>query len=445
MTALQKSNTAGVLFESLLGGATAAGDDPAAERVVQSGIPALPETLVFAGWLAANASSDAAEFQAASFEYSGQSSSPTDAVATQIQGMVKQVQAFLNAMSEHSSEKGIMRIRKQVDEFIEGGEVALQQLVKKQVERTFDALESSTPLSLTATRSLVDDAVDIDDAQSAVAASWGQLQEMLASILGKLPTCINNLKNARKGVSAVSALLDSSFESFGNKGPHIFHTAARSYAAGWILYYFLLSIFSLSLLYYAFWASGFLGDQASRPDEADNYAPPTTLVERLRTFCRSSCHGLSERCSGELCFWSFLLAAQFGVLLLFLVTLLLCVLAGVNAFLASGCAEIYAISDAEVCTDTLKMLKAGLGTFGVHGTEDIDNACVEQTLLTCEQLGPRMKAAALLTCGGGLFGAVFSFQILVDSAVLHERMRMQQLVKALSAPGGGSASRLADS
>lgn len=450
---LMRSYTARLLFEALLGGATAAGDDPSAERAVRSGVQALPETLVFAGWLAANVSRDAAEFHKASFDYSGQLSSPTDALATQIHGMVKEVQVFLNAMSVLSSEKGIMRIRDRVHDFTEKGEVALQQLVKNQIDHTFDSLLGGAALTMGAIGSLSPSnrsslethraTTSLDDPQSAIIVSWGQLQELLSSVQGVLPTCIKSLKSARRGVSALSATLDSSFEVLGHGAPSVFETAAWSYAAMWILYYLLLSLFALALLCYAFWASGFLG-QASHADGLDRYEPPSTLVERLRTLGASSCHGLVGRCSGEVCFWSFLLAAQLGVLLLFLVTLILCILAGVNAFVASGCAELYILGDAGVCTDALGMLRAWLTTFGIPGSEDIDNVCVERNLLTCQHLGPRMKPAAMLTCVGGLLGAVFSFLIVVDSAVLHERVRMRQLVKALTVSKDGGSPRLAD-
>lgn len=270
-----------------------------------------------------------------------------------------------------------------------------------------------------------------------------QISSMLQAVQSILPTCIDNLKVARKGVSAAGATLDSTFTTFHAKGPKIFGEVSQAYSLVWILYFCLLAPLTLSILFYGFWASGYFGGPGGTTDgegegAEEGYEPPAGFMDRLKTCCSSCCHCVTSWCypsgenAGEMCFWSMLLLAQVGVLLLFLVAILLCILAGVKAFLASGCASIYIVNDPGVCTETLKLLSSWLATFKVGESMDIENACEEHTLLMCRELGAKMQTSAILTTVGGLLAAVFSFQMLVDSAVLHERARMRKRIKELS-------------
>merc|ERR1719174_26495 len=70
--------------------------------------------------------------------YSGQSSSAADAFATQIQGMVKRVTGFLNAMEEYATPAGIHRLRTKIEDFVVKGEQEILHVVLKQVNKTLD-------------------------------------------------------------------------------------------------------------------------------------------------------------------------------------------------------------------------------------------------------------------------------------------------------------------
>merc|ERR1719310_1000188 len=75
--------------------------------MVKSGIPAHPETLVFAKWLSYNATDTADRFQKMSFNYQKTSSNTIDSFATQIQGMIKKIQGFIKMMMQYSTPDGI--------------------------------------------------------------------------------------------------------------------------------------------------------------------------------------------------------------------------------------------------------------------------------------------------------------------------------------------------
>jgi len=467
---LFQSATSRVLFDELLGGATAFREDPAAERAVKGGVPAVPATLEFVKYLSWNASRDSGIFMAESMTYSGQSSSAADAFATQIQGMVKRVTGFLNAMEEYASPAGIHRLRKKVEDFVVKGEQEILHVVLKQVNRTLDkavvvatkaAVKAEEKKEAAEEKAAANEAVNAsgfdiaevmglqlsgdnydDQIPEEVFGAFSKISSLLSAFQSILPTCIENLKVARKGVSAAGSTLDSTFATLKGKGPKIFSQVAQAYSIIWILYFVLLAPITLSILFYGFWASGWFGGPqpaaAEGEGKEESYEPPAGFVDKIKTCCGSCCHCVTSWCypsgenSGEMCFWSMLLLAQVGVLLLFLVAIVLCILAGVKAFLASGCASIYIVNDPGVCTNTVKLLQGWLATFKVGDSIDIENTCEENNLLMCRELGAKMQTSAMLTSIGGLVGAVFSFQMLVDSAVLHERARMRSRILELT-------------
>merc|ERR1740117_554209 len=98
----------------------AATDGGAPDRLQQAlskGVPAKPETRLFAKWLSYNATDNAKEFQKFSFDYTGQSSSPLDAFNTQIQGMVKKISGFIDMMKQYSTPAGVEKLEKQAADF----------------------------------------------------------------------------------------------------------------------------------------------------------------------------------------------------------------------------------------------------------------------------------------------------------------------------------------
>jgi hypothetical protein len=457
---LMKSPTARLLFNELLGGAVALKSDPAAESAVKGGVPAVPETLQFAEFLSWNCSRDAAEFNDQSMAYSGQSSSPADAFATKIKSMIKRVQGFISALEEYASPDGIANMRSKVEKFIVNGAEEIKHVVLAQVNKTLDkavdmaekAQEKVEDRKQEATSAfnasewsliqLSDDRLDKEDQiPDAVFGSFAVIVNTLDAFQAVLPACINNLKIARGGVSQVSSVLDSVFASLKAKGPPIFDQVAKAYDVLWVLYFCLLTPITLGILYYGFWASGWFGGPT--PDAlADGAVPePEGLKAKCASICSSCCSCMTGWCGGDCCFWSVLLLAQVGVLLLFLVAILLFILAGVKAFLASGCSQIYILGDEAVCTQTLKMLQKFVKTFAFGDADDFDvtKACAQNTLMACQELGPKMRSSAMLTCVGGLVGAVLSFQMLVDSSVLHERAKMRKLIQEASAKSGPTA------
>lgn len=450
--------------------------DPAAQRILKGGVPAVPASLEFGRFLFYNSSRDAALFQKNCFDYSGQSSSPVDAMANQIKGMIKRVQGFIKMLESYATPAGIHKLRVKVEDFAIQGEQELLHVVLKQVDRTMNKVASWAkkaasrvekeiaplrPIIDEATKSalvefphdtlsddelmpssqhadLIDrvnaeflydaeegpilhDAVlaEQDQIPDSVFGAFSKIKEMLEAFQAILPSAIDNVKLAKKTVSDAQATLHSVFKTFKGNGPPIFYQASAMYDMLWSVYFILLAVVTIGVLGYGFYAN----NTGSGDADGEAAIPAEGFAASCDYICKTCCCCFNGGMIGQSCFWIMLIVAQFGILLLFLVAILLCILAGVKNFIASGCSQIYILGDEAVCTETLKLIQKFMLTFtvGEASTWDINSACAKYTLMACQELGPKMATSASLTVIGGLMGAVLSFQMLVDTCINHER------------------------
>lgn len=436
------------LFQTLLGGGMAYTANPKAEAAA-GGQLAMPETLQFARWLSNNATTNAAIFIGNSFNASGQSSDAMDSFATQIQGMVKKTQSFISMLSQFSGPAGMANLRQQVQDFAAEGEQQLRDAISQyslerlhggKHKRSTVLLEAGKPgKSVAMMRTHAEQPVD--DAMEMVGDNWQEIVGLLQTLEAILPDVIENLKLARKEVSAVSATLDSIFSTFKEYGKPIFDKVAQYYALIWIVWFVLLAGFTIGILIYGFWASGYFG--GPKADVDDGYEKPATCWDRLCCCCKA-CSSCCYKCSGtECCFWSCILSMQVLVLVIFLIAIVLCLLAGVKLFISSTCSAVYVLGDNSICTQTLQIIKRFVPSFDAGVNIEIERVCARQELMTCAILGKKMKSSAILTSVGAILAAVFSFQLIIESAILHERAKwrrtLDKMVKG-EAPDGDAAS-----
>merc|ERR1719223_451601 len=270
------------------------------------------------------------------------------------------------------------------------------ELATKAAEKASDATESA-PVNISSVVGLLqiedDHLSEEDQIPEQILGAFQQITSVLDAFQSILPTCIKNLKDARTYVSKVSSVLDASFGTFKAKGKPIFDGVAKAYDLVWILYFCLVAPITLGILYYGFWASGWFGGPSPAPeaDGSQQEEAPEGFVAKCKSVCASCCFCLTGWCGGDMCFWSVLLMAQVGILLLFVIAILLCILAGVKAFIASGCAQIYLLGDEDTCTNTLLLLRNFIETFKIGDAPDfdVDTACRRNTLMTCQELGPK--------------------------------------------------------
>jgi hypothetical protein len=406
---LFSSHTSRMLFNELLGGRTASGggQSPAVEAAINSGVPAVPATLEFAMWLSWNASDTADRFQESCFEYSGQSSNTLNSFANQMKSMASRISSFLDTMMEHATPRGIQELEERVVGFLDSA-----------ADEIMNAIERNSGVSfLTEARQ-----PDASGAVAALEGSFSRITFLLTSLNDMLPTVVEDLRFARRDVSAVSQNLNSIFATFQENGPPIFYTVSNLYSMAWTAYYWLFAILTTMILFYGFWASGWFGDISGELPPGEVYEPPVGIKARCCA-CWSACGGCLRMCQGSaMCFWSVIIVMEVIVLVLFLVSLVLCLLAGVQAFLAAGCGQIYILGDFSICNSALDMLGTFLSSFRVGDSESRD-ACMAQELMTCQVIGSRMQTSAVYTVVGSLLAAVFSFQMIIETGVLYEKAR----------------------
>jgi len=534
-----KTSTQQKLLMKLLGGqAPTDGHGPqpsAAERALNSGVPAVPETLQFALWLSWNASDTADRFQAQCFNYSSEASNALDSFATQVRGMTSRFTNVLNMLTEYSTPSGIDRLENQVRDFATtaandvilvveeslGGFLnqsmpMIEEALGGAIQSAGEALgrqigEALTPLADTLADSLgtivgeavgdpaagdligeqlgdmlgerianltsdalgeqiadvlsdtVDNALerltdtltdatadvrgdnpvllqsrarvakldqpDDDDAMSGV---FQTLVNQLQQIQTILPIAIDTLQGASGQVSSVAANLDSIFEGFADKGPEIFASVAGYWNIIWGLYFGFFAALTLGILYYGFWASGYFG--GPQPFAASQESePPADLMGRITVTFKQCYHCFTGCHDSDLCFWSCILLMQVLILIIFIISLVLCIMAGVKAFLLSGCAQIYMLGDSTVCLETLGSLREWLAGFSVGGAGDaLETVCDSESLLTCQLISQRMAQSTLLTTVFSFVAVILSMQLLIESACLHERAKWMRQLNTLT-------------
>jgi len=109
------------------------------------------------------------------------------------------------------------------------------------------------------------------------------------------------------------------------------------------------------------------------------------------------------------------------VLVLFLVTTLLSMLAALKVFLADSCDQIHVLQDLVYCGQTMTTIRSFLSTFYDSQDETMDAVCENHKLLTCEVIGPDMAASATLTVLFSFLACLIFFQLLVESGLNHTR------------------------
>ncbi|CAE8584748.1 unnamed protein product [Polarella glacialis] len=420
-----KSNASLTLRKLLLGGVAAAarGFDPDAVAAIGKGQPAKPETLAFAQELAANASQTALVRAQECFTYSATSSGALEGVANSMDGMIKKTTNFLELMKKYASREGIDRLETEALQFGNRSVADVLRVSEKYVDSQMDFLRCSNGDNKACARSRD----DTDDLSLELSGASTFLTSTLADLKGALPVVIDNLKTAHKEVNKFSGTLDTVMQVLGVQAPPLFTQVAGSYQTIWVLYFAFFFLFTSSMCFYGFWAAGYFGGPQPGSSE-DGFEPPHTFVERLRT-CGSSCLSCLRGCSsGHFCMWSVLLLTQVIVLLLFLISLTVCLVTGVQAFVSAGCSQIFILGDETVCTTALTTVKFFLKTFGLG--DDIGMTCHTKRLMTCGIIRDEMKHSIPFVVVGSMLASTFSFEMLLDSAVKHERARCMRLLEA---------------
>jgi hypothetical protein len=468
---LFESTSSKQLFHTLLGGKTMNkgnfldGLTPTEWTTLHVGVPAVPATLEFAKFLSWNCTNDAAIYLHNVFEYTSTSSNQLDAFANDIQNFVVKVQSFLTTIETYSGESGIKYLESEFMGFVDGAESALisaiepmidniitevvdsvekagegvdPQKIIQEVEQVFESIigGGTKPKSTKAVAALQEYTVSAAGQSMALRTKdasmeiFEEISTLLADLMNLLPAAVSTIKDARSEVCTVAQTMTSIFDVFAVKGPEIFDEVASIYSTLWIVYFCLLIPLTLGTLIYGFWASGYMGGPAAAdwPEETEEEAArPKTFTDKMGSCWNACCICCATCHDNTLCFWSCVIVLQIIVLVLFVVAIVLCVLAGVKAFINMACEEIYMLNEADMCYNVLTSVKGFITTFIVDPTIPLDVTCDEKKLLLCELISKKMATSTMLTVIFSFLSAMFQYQLIVESAVLHERAVMRRI------------------
>jgi len=260
-------------------------------------------------------------------------------------------------------------------------------------------------------------------------AVWNIVTSTLRQFTKILPMAIDVLKDARKEVSSISAQLGNIFENFEKSGPAIFDSIAKVNSNMWTIYYILLAPLTLGILFYGAYASGVFDSDEDEEDEALAASERPTGAGCWDCCCQC----LAVTSDNGACLWSTIILMQIIVLIIFIVSILLTILAGVKTFVTAGCSQVYIINDNKVCTETLKGIANFLATFHVGPVPtSLDFICDVENLKTCQMITDKMSTSTMYTVVGSFAATIFSFELILQTAMLHERMSWRRHKQTLS-------------
>jgi hypothetical protein len=290
--------------------------------------------------------------------------------------------------------------------------------------------KANAKLGLVQTGAGMESFAEIHDMQMGLTGGFDKMATLMRTFLKLLPQATDNLKFAKQEVGEAAKVMDTVFEKFEMKGPAIFDNIAKLWTMLWSLYFVFLLPMTLGLLYYGFWASGYFGGPQAL--SAEPVVEPQGFTDRLCTCCSACNFCMKSFHDTQLCFWSCIILFEAVCLLIFVISLVLCCFAGVKAFMSAGCAQVYLLNDNNICLETVGTLRKFLATFYVGGAwEALDKVCFSNNLLTCNLIASEMASSCILTTVFSFLAAVFSFQMIIESACLHTRARYRRMIDGI--------------
>lgn len=404
----------------------------------------------------------------ACFKYSSTSSNQLDAFANNIQTFVGKTQSFLSTVETYSGQSGIDYIEENIDSFVSGAEHALLAAIEplvasivkavieqaeragtptdpdsivKEVEKEFENIISGGASSTKSMVMLELERLQDSDGRGSSSSTgntsmvvFEEISTLMSDLMALLPSAATTVGDARDEVESIAQTMNSIFEMFSTMGPEIFDDISLAYSVLWTVYFVLLLPLTLGTLWYGFWASGWMGGPAAidwTEESTVELQRPKTCGERMAT-CYNACCICCSRCHDNLlCFWSCLIIYEIIVLIIFIVAIVLCMLNGIKLFMTSSCTQIYMLDQADMCTNVLTSVKSFIETFVVDPQIAIEDTCSEKSLLMCNLISTQMQTSMMYTTIFSFASAIFQFQLVIESCVLHERAVWQRMHERL--------------
>jgi len=255
--------------------------------------------------------------------------------------------------------------------------------------------------------------------------NWDSIERLLDVLSTILPPMVEDLQRIRSLVLSSASRMDTVFDKITRVGPTAILTFATTYRAQWIAHYLIcMSFLAIALvfsLYARYLAAAFSGD------ESDEYVAPQTFLDRLKAFLGSmitSFHVVVVQASDSyMLFWSVLLLAQFGVLILANSSLVLASFAGVEMFALESCKTLHIVNNENYCNTVLDMVAKWIPAF-----DDDILSCRDTKLLSCALVQEKLWMSMSATTCFNIVATLLSFQLIIDAGVNYEYMYWRRRV-----------------
>jgi hypothetical protein len=265
--------------------------------------------------------------------------------------------------------------------------------------------------------------------------AWSKLKRILDGLKPVLPVAIDGLRTTRRGVDVVATVLDNTFTMLAEQHDPFYIYADFVYDMAH--YYHLVTVLlTTAMLLMNLWAAGVVKwptRYCFKPErDEDAYVAPQTFSERLAV-CKTCCLSCltKDPVHVPLVFWSLLILLDIIVLATFWVVIAYDAVLGFSFFVHVGCKQIYPIEDIKVCHDVMSWYGQFMGLIAPQAFYQEENVCAESTLVTCRIFKDQVESQMFYIVVCGFFASFFSYQLLVDSAMLHEQARWNMALSKL--------------
>eukprot|EP00405_Crypthecodinium_cohnii_P037273 CAMPEP_0206535660 /NCGR_PEP_ID=MMETSP0325_2-20121206/6274_1 /ASSEMBLY_ACC=CAM_ASM_000347 /TAXON_ID=2866 /ORGANISM="Crypthecodinium cohnii, Strain Seligo" /LENGTH=1075 /DNA_ID=CAMNT_0054032699 /DNA_START=250 /DNA_END=3475 /DNA_ORIENTATION=+ len=368
---------------------------------------------------------------------------PTSLLQTSSSGLVPPTRISLIGASSMGADAAKRRPHRGLAHLHPAG-IGKQELDDCRAEADAAGDDADKVLALFAAKSRTKFAAKERGIQEAVSGVWNNLVKTLQMLVRTIPSAINTLKSARREVLNLQSNLNSTFTVFEKKGPEIFNTISYYYSLIWTIYFLCLLPLNGLVFYYAFWASGYFGGPQPIVEEE---IPSRTWREKCSMCCTNISSWVQRHHDTTGCFWAVITILQIIVLIIFIASVVLCIISGLKALILAGCDQVYVLSDETICSETLGSIRDWLQVFLTEKLGTSGPACVEDNLLTCRLIQEHMVTSTVLSTIFSVFATIFALQLIIEFAILHEQARWRRAAKEepLALPEASAPSAAASS
>jgi hypothetical protein len=320
-------------------------------------------------------------------------------------------------MMEYSTERGIDELEEKIQEFVDNAADDLDSVVDNIINQVLSGNTTTSLLQLHEAEAVPD-----------LSGTFSTISQVLTNFKQILPTVVDDLKFAKKEVSAVSSTLKSIFGKLQDTAPPIFDEVAGLYKMVWTAYYITFVSVTTLLLVYALWAGGILSPPSGQEVIVVSAEPGCCAC--IKRCCSNCLQCLRDFQDMHLCMWSCIILSEIIILVMFLVSIVFCVLAGVKAFIAAGCSQVYLLGDDPTCNSIVTGLRDFLDTFWTDQAGPIETACDDAKLTACKIIISNMSKDSMYTIVGSFIAAIASLQMIFDFAHRHEQAYFMNKLRA---------------